>query len=127
MEKVKILHKSIWRFMRAVLEFGVCKFAAPRSLTSIMDKEFTPQSRGGHRGFKNFSRRSLRLCGILHNLCLSIIHVIYKEIMPKPSTKFSLGAWMNKLIPLILILLLAGMLIALVIIGLSLLGVTPSA
>lgn len=47
--------------------------------------------------------------------------------MPKPSTKFSLGAWMNKLIPLILILLLAGMFIALVIIGLSLLGVTPSA
>ncbi|GAB4545945.1 MAG: hypothetical protein Fur002_20570 [Anaerolineales bacterium] len=47
--------------------------------------------------------------------------------MSKPSTKFSLSAWMDTLVPLVLILLLAGMFIALVIIGLSLLGLTPSA
>ncbi len=47
--------------------------------------------------------------------------------MSNRSTRFSPSTFVNRLIPIVLILLVLLLLVSLVIIGLSLLGVTPSA
>lgn len=46
---------------------------------------------------------------------------------PKPSARFSATFWTEKIIPALLALLVLGLLAVLVIIGLSLLGLTPAA
>jgi len=46
---------------------------------------------------------------------------------PHSSFRFTSSKWMEKLIPLILVFLLLVLLAAFVVIGLSLMGVTPSA
>jgi len=47
--------------------------------------------------------------------------------MSSPSTRFSPSAFVNRLIPSVLIILVLLLLGSLIVIGLSLLGVTPSA
>jgi len=45
--------------------------------------------------------------------------------MSSPSKRFDPNFWSERLVPLLLILILLGLLITLVVVGLSLLGLTP--